>query len=56
MEVSFFVRRTSLRAVPQQLLGDGQSLHVAGTFVDPADFGIAIQLFDRVILGKAHTA
>ena len=53
---SFVLRRDRTRPVSEQLLGDGQSLHVAGALVDPADLGVAVQLFDRVVLGKADAA
>src|ERR1019366_1017961 len=49
-------RRRGFRSSPQNSLRDGQPLHVAGTLVDAADFGIAVQLLDRIILGKSHSA
>src|ERR1700722_14717146 len=33
----------------QDLLGDGQLLHIGGAFIDPADFGVAIQLLHWII-------
>src|ERR1700722_12707002 len=43
-------------SLPQNSLRDGQPLHGAGAFIDSADFGIAVQLFDRVILSESHAA
>ena len=39
---------------PSNCLAMVNPLHVAGSFVDAADFRVAVQLFDRVILRKAH--
>src|ERR1700722_8610891 len=40
----------------QDLLRDGQLLHIGGAFIDPADFGVAIQLLHWIILGEAYAA
>src|SRR5580700_1057579 len=40
----------------QDLFGDGQLLYVGGAFVNPADFGVAIELLYRIILGETHPA
>src|SRR5216683_2649068 len=53
---SFYPDECKLAPVPKHLLGDGDSLHVAGAFIDPADFGVTIQLFDRIVLGKSDAA
>jgi hypothetical protein len=36
----------------QQLLGDSNSLHVAGPFIDSTDFGVAIEFLNRIVLRK----
>src|SRR5260370_7672116 len=53
---SFYPDECKLAPVSKHLLGDGASLHVAGAFIDPADFGVTIQLFDRIVLGKSAPA
>ena len=38
---------------PQNSLRNGQPLHVAGTFVNAADFGVTIKFLGGAILGDA---
>src|SRR5579885_3113054 len=40
----------------KQFLRNGEQLDIACTFVDPADFGVPIKLFDGIILRDAHSA
>jgi len=40
----------------KNLFGDGQALHIAGAFVDSADFGVTVELFGGTFLGEADAA
>jgi hypothetical protein len=63
---SGLIRRTSetghwmpenyFHVLRQDLFGDGQFLYVRSAFVNPADFGVAIELFHRIIFGEANAA
>jgi hypothetical protein len=48
--------RNYFHVLRQDLFGDGQFLYVRSAFVNPADFGVAIELFHRIIFGEANAA
>src|ERR1700676_4088441 len=50
--------RVSCSSLPlaKNLLGDGQLLHVAGAFVNPANLGVAIKLLYRIVFRESDAA
>jgi hypothetical protein len=40
----------------EHLFGDGRKLHIRGTLIDFADFGVAVELLDRVLASEADAA
>lgn len=47
---------TDFLRLRQNFFGNRNTLHIAGAFVDSADFGVAVEFFDGALLGEADAA
>lgn len=47
---------TDFLRLRQNFFGNRNALHIAGAFVDSADFGVAVEFFDGALLGEADAA